>query len=95
MVAQSKCFKEDRPGNNNVESVVEVGPGSLGWPDLHHAISHVSLRGRGSIFKLKGPRCGFKFSLVSRLGLMGQKILKISCSRTPENGPICQILLCS
>ena len=42
MVAQSKCFKEDRPGNN-VRSVVEVGPGSLGWPDLHHAISHVSL----------------------------------------------------
>ena len=52
-------------------------------------------RGGGSIFKLKGPRCGFKLSLVSRLGLMGQKILKISYSRTPENGPICQILLCS
>ena len=52
-------------------------------------------RGGGSIFKLKGPRCGFKFSLVSRLGLMGQKNLKISYSRTPENGPICQILLCS
>ena len=55
---------------------------------------HAILRGGGSIFKLKGPRCGFKLSLVSRLGLMGQKILKISYSRTPENGPICQILLC-
>lgn len=40
---QSKCFKEDRPGNNNAGSVVEVGPGSLGWPDLHHAISYTSL----------------------------------------------------
>ena len=52
-------------------------------------------RGGESIFKLKGPRCGFELSLVSRLGLMGQKILKISYSRIPENGSICQILLCS
>ena len=52
-------------------------------------------RGRGSILTLKGPRCLFKLSLVSRLGLRGQKSLKISNSRTPENGPICQILLCS
>lgn len=43
MVAQSKCFIEDRPGNNNVESNVEVGPRSLGWADLHYAISHISL----------------------------------------------------
>ena len=38
---------------------------------------------------------GFKLSLVSRLGLRGPKNLKVSNSRTPENGPICQILLCS
>ena len=52
-------------------------------------------RGGGSILTLKGPRCGFKLSLVSRLSLRSQKILKISNSRTRENGPICQILLCS
>ena len=56
---------------------------------------HLCHRGGGSILTLKGPLCGFKLSLVSRLGLRGQKILKISNSRTPENGPICQILLCS
>ena len=52
-------------------------------------------RGGGSILTLKGARCGFKLNLVSRLSLRGQKILKISNSRTLENGPICQILLCS
>ena len=35
------------------------------------ALFACSTRGGGSIFKLKGPRCGFKLSLVSRLGLMG------------------------
>ena len=35
-------------------------------------------RGGGSILTLKGPHYGFKLSLVSRLGLRGQKILKIS-----------------
>ena len=51
-------------------------------------------RGGESILTLKGPRSIFKLSLVSRLSLRGQEILKISNSRTLENGPICQILLC-
>ena len=89
-----KYYKENMVETKQNWLTGQINPSAL-HTSLYINIFSYILRGGGSIFKLKGPRCGFKLSLISRLGLMGQKILKISYSRTPENRPICQLLLCS